>query len=104
MIQTKTIQNKLIQTYRGTWDELMTRRAEFAPDAVLEVRVYAPEAIEPVISEKNAAAIALLQSWIEEDFTDDPEERRRAAAEIADLQNNLNKNRAESGERPLFPQ
>ncbi len=92
------------KTYRGTWDELMTHRAEFAPDAVLEVSVYAPKVIEsPVISEKNAAAIALLQSWIEEDHTDDPEERRIAAAEIAELCDNLNKNRVESGERPLFP-
>ena len=105
MIQTELIQTEPTKTYRGTWDELMRRRDEFAPDAVLEVKVYAPqsEAKPPVISEKNAAAIALLQSWIEEDYTNDPDERRQAAAEIADLQNNLNKNRIESGERALFP-
>lgn len=91
------IQTEPAKIYRGTWDELMRRRDEFAPDAVLEVKVYAP-----VVSEKNAAAIALLQSWIEEDATDDPEKLRRADAEIAELTDNLNKNRIDSGERPLF--
>lgn len=99
------IQAEPAKIYRGTWDELMRRRDEFAPDAVLEVSVYSPraEAAPPVISEKSAAAIAFLESWIKKDFTDDPEELRKAAAEIADLQDNLNKNRVESGERPLFP-
>ena len=95
------LQTEPTKTFRGTWDELMRRRDEFAPDAVLEMKVYAPEA-PPVVSEKNAAAIALLESWIEEDFTNDPQERRRAAIEIAELCDNLNKNRVESGEKPLF--
>ncbi len=60
-----------------------------------------PEA--PRISAKNAAAIAQLQAWKEEEFTDDPEELRQADADMEELQHNLNKNRIESGERPLFP-
>lgn len=60
-----------------------------------------PEA--PQISAKNAAAIAQLQAWKEEEFTDDPEELRQADADLNELLQNLNKNRIESGERPLFP-
>lgn len=97
MIQTEPVQTEPTKVYRGTWDELMRRRDEFAPDAVLEMKV-----LTPVVSEKNAAAIALLQSWIEEDATDDPEKLRRADAEIAELMDNLNQNRLDSGERPLF--
>ncbi len=59
-----------------------------------------PEA--PRISPKNAAAIALLQSWIAEAPTD-PKEIRQADAELEELMQNLNRNRIESGERPLFP-
>ena len=58
----------------------------------------------PQISAKNAAAIAQFQAWKEEDFTDDPEELRKADAELNELLENLNRNRIESGERPLFPE
>ncbi len=52
---------------------------------------------------ENTAAIALLNQWIAEDATDDPEEIRKAEAEVNELMENLNRNRIESGERPLFP-
>lgn len=78
--------------------------AEYATKLVQENLPPVPaEANAPQISAKNAAAIALLQSWIEEDATDDPEELRQADADLAELMQNLNKNRIESGERPLFP-
>jgi hypothetical protein len=96
------IQSRPIKTYRGTWEELMRHRSEIAPDAVLEVKVYEPEAAPPV-STKNAAAIALLQSWLNEEKTDDPEEIRQADADVNEFMENLNRNRIESGERPLFP-
>ncbi|MDQ2732760.1 MAG: hypothetical protein M3Y56_13965 [Armatimonadota bacterium] len=52
--------------------------------------------------ERKAAAIALLQSWIEAAPTD-PEEIRQAEVDVKELMDNLNRNRVESGERPLYP-
>lgn len=96
------LQTEPVKTYRLTWDELMSRRSEIAPDAVLEVRVYEPEILAE-ISAKNAAAIAYLKQRIAEEATDDPEEIRKADAEVQELMENLNRNRIESGEKPLFP-
>jgi hypothetical protein len=53
--------------------------------------------------DENAAAIAMLNSWLADDATDDPEELRQAEADLNELLQNLNKNRTDSGERPLFP-
>jgi len=57
----------------------------------------------PAVDAENAAAIAQIQAWKEEDATDDPEEIRKADDDLRELMYNLNKNRVESGERPLFP-
>ena len=56
----------------------------------------------PVIDAENQAAIDLLQSWMREDATDDPEEIRCAEEEVEQLKRNLNANRAATGERPVF--
>lgn len=56
----------------------------------------------PVIDEENTAAIALLKSWLAAAPTD-PEEIRQAEADLDEFMQNLNRNRIESGERPLFP-
>ena len=90
------------KTYRVTWDELMSRRSEIAPGAVLEVKVYEPET-PATVSAKNAAAIAYLKQRLAEEATDDPEEIRQSEADLAELLHNLNRNRIEAGERPLFP-
>ena len=76
------------KTYRGTWDELMRRRDEFAPDAVLEVRVYAPQ-----VDQENQALISLLHSWREEDATDDPQELQQRDADTQELLANLQASR-----------
>jgi len=55
------------------------------------------------INDKSKAAIALLQSWMEEDATDDPEEIRQAEEELEELKRDLNANRAATGERLVFP-
>jgi hypothetical protein len=55
----------------------------------------------PVIDEENAAVIALMDEWLAEAPTD-PEGIRQAQAEVDELMQNLNKNRMESGESPLF--
>ncbi|MGO8671131.1 MAG: hypothetical protein ACLQVD_07185 [Capsulimonadaceae bacterium] len=56
----------------------------------------------PRISAKNAAALAYLRKRIADEATDDPEEIRKADAEVEELIQNLNRNRIESGESPLF--
>ena len=58
---------------------------------------------EPVIDAENAAAIALLRSWREQDATDDPEELRKAEEELAEFKRNMNANRAATGERLVYP-
>lgn len=82
------IQTEPAKVYRGTWDELMRRRDEFAPDAVLEVKVYAPQ-----IDQENQELIGLLQSWREEDTTDDPDEMQQRDAETTELLTNLQASR-----------
>ena len=61
------------------------------------------ESAAPNVSAKNAAAIAYLDRRFSEEATDDPDEIRKSEEEIAELMNNLNRNRIENGERPLFP-
>lgn len=56
----------------------------------------------PPLTEKKAAAIALLESWIAAAPTD-PEDIHQAEADLNEFMENLNRNRIESGERPLFP-
>ena len=63
----------------------------------------AQSTVEPIIDAKNAAAIAMLQSWLEEDATDDPEQIRQAEIDLEELKRNLNANRAATGERLVFP-
>ena len=53
----------------------------------------------PTIDAENAAAIALLNQWIAEDASGDPEEIRKADEEVSELRRNLNANRAATGER-----
>jgi hypothetical protein len=77
------------------------------PASVLETLVteYLPPAeteAKPVLSAKNTAALALLKQRIAAEASDDPEEVRKSNAEAAELLLNLNRNRIESGESPIF--
>jgi len=85
-------QSQPLKTYRVTWEELMSRRSEIAPGAVLEVSVYEPEAA-PLADSENQALINLLHSWREEDATDDPQELERRDAETNALMSNLQASR-----------
>lgn len=49
------------------------------------------------------ATIALLEEWMVEDATDDPELIRLAEEELHEFKKALNENRAVCGERLLFP-
>jgi len=58
--------------------------------------------LESGISQRNMAAIALLQSWRHQDATDDPELIRQAEQELNEFKCNINANREISGERPVY--
>ncbi len=66
------------------------------------VREHLPLTETSAADQERDNAIALLRSWAA-DAPTDPEEIRKADAEAAELMENLNRNRIESGERPLFP-
>jgi hypothetical protein len=55
------------------------------------------------VKPENRGLIELLDAWSEEDATEDPEELQRREVEWQALKSGLNANRAENGERPLFP-
>jgi hypothetical protein len=58
--------------------------------------------VSPALAPENAAAIALLDSWRDEDFTDDPNELAQRDADLQELKAGLNANRTANGERLLF--
>ena len=58
--------------------------------------------VYPVMDSENAAAIALLDAWQDEDSTDDPNELEQRDADLQELKAGLNANRAANGERLLF--
>ncbi len=58
---------------------------------------------QPAIDTENAAAIALLKLWKEQDATDDPEEIRKAEEELAEFKRNMNANREATDERLVYP-
>jgi hypothetical protein len=55
------------------------------------------------VDAKSAAAIALLDSWITEGANADEDTKRQAERELEELKEQLNANRAELGERRVFP-
>jgi hypothetical protein len=52
---------------------------------------------------ENAASIVLLQSWLEEDATDDPDEIRQAQQELDDFKRAINAERQRVGARRVYP-
>ena len=76
--------------------------ADYVKKLVQEHLPPVPADNAPPIDAENAAAIALLESWLAAAPTD-PEEIRRAEADLDEFMQDLNRNRMESGERPLFP-
>jgi hypothetical protein len=57
----------------------------------------------PPVPDENAASIALLQSWLEEDATDDPDEVRQAEAELEAFKQAINAERERAGARRIYP-
>lgn len=54
-------------------------------------------------ADENAAAIALLQSWLQEDATDDAEEIRKAQQELDEFKQAINTERDRAGARRIYP-
>lgn len=82
-------------------------RKEGATPADLAQRLLAenlpPAERSPSDETPNASTIAMIDRWLEEDATDDPEEIAQAEADLRALMEALNQNRAAGGQRLLFP-
>ena len=57
---------------------------------------------ERKLTEKQKALAALLQSWREEDQTDDPEELAERDRNLEEFKANMNRWRAEEGRPPAY--
>ena len=57
-----------------------------------------------LVDPKAAASIALMQSWLKEDATDDPEELRIAAEDLLEFKRNMNIPRKETVARLHYPE
>ena len=65
--------------------------------------VPAPEAQEKrELTEKQKELAALLQSWRDEDQTEDPEELAERDRELEEFKANMNRWRAEEGKLPVY--
>jgi hypothetical protein len=73
---------------------------------VIEERAAAPPAPPqtPAIDTGRDPTIALMQAWLSEDATDDPQKIRAAEEELITFKRNMNAPRKEAGERLLFPE
>ena len=87
------------KTFRGTWAEILTHSNEIPETSEVEVTVFERTSITD-----DDPTIALLQSWLEEDATDDPEELRAADEELREFKRNMNQPRKEAGARLLYPE
>ena len=56
------------------------------------------------VDPENDASIALLQSWLDEDYTDDPDEIKQAEAELLEFRRNVNLPRKEAAARLIYPE
>jgi hypothetical protein len=93
----------MTQVLSGTLGEVLKQAVEAEIPATVKVRLSWEDNEHILGDEQNAAAIAYLQERLEHPLTA-PEEIQQAETELAELHRNLNRNRLEAGERPLFPE
>jgi hypothetical protein len=86
-------------TLRGTRDEIVAQASDIPPGAELEVRVFDAKP-DPT----SDPTLLLLQSWLSEDSTDDPNELAAAEADLVEFKRTMNLPRKASGARLLFPE
>lgn len=87
------------RVYRGTWAQILAHSNEIPQASEVELKVLGPMPVTDA-----DPTIALLQSWLEEDATDDPDELRQAEEELREFQRNMNQPRKEVGARLLYPE
>jgi hypothetical protein len=56
----------------------------------------------PDFSGKDSATIELINQWIRQDVTGDPEYIARAEADVEEFKRRMNENRLVSGETPVL--
>ena len=90
------------------WLSAEAARQGLSPDEIVRKILgesrQMPEAVPPpgpVVSAKNAAAIAWLDKRLAEEATNNPEEIRKAQDELDELKRNMNANRTAAGEEHL---
>ena len=57
----------------------------------------------PPTPNENTASIALLQSWLAEDATDNPDDIQQAQAELDAFKQAINAERERAGARRIYP-
>ena len=57
----------------------------------------------PPAPDENTASIALLQSWLVEDATDNPDDIQQAQAELDAFKQAINAERERAGARRIYP-
>jgi hypothetical protein len=62
-----------------------------------------PPADAPTEEKENAASIALLESWLEQDATDDPHEIDKTHEELDEFKRAINAERERAGARRIYP-
>lgn len=88
-----------IKTLRGKWEQVRELSRDIAPTSEVEVRIYEPT---PPAA-KQTTTMALLQSWLDEDATDDPDEIQAAEQELLEFKRSMNQPRKQAGARLLYP-
>lgn len=88
-----------------TWEEEVRLRAAAQKEGIdpAELVRQLVTAHLPPAQDENAVSIALLQSWLEEEATDDPDEVRQAQEELDTLKRAINAERERAGARRLYP-
>lgn len=88
-----------------TWEEEVRLRAAAQKEGIdpAELVRQLVTAHLPLAQDANAASIALLQSCLEEEATDDPDEVRQAQEELDTFKRALNAERERAGARRLYP-
>jgi hypothetical protein len=87
-----------IKTLRGTWEQVREMSREIPASSEVEIRIYEPKRSTPT------PTMTLLQSWLDEDATDDPDDIRVAEQELTEFKRNMNQPRKAAGARLLYPE
>jgi hypothetical protein len=74
-----------------------------SPGQPAPISDHLPREGESQADEGNAASIALLESWLAEDATNDPEEIRKAQEDLDEFKQAINAERERGGLRRVYP-